>query len=313
MIEPKILTQGEWERVHATPGIITASMASTILGINQYESPFTLYHRIIGTIPGPEVNLAMKLGHLMEPVIDKLYHDETGRTPTDPGEYAVFSHADTPWLLATLDRLVFARDVHRRGPAEFKTTGVYSKEWKEGPPLGPQIQLQCQMWCSGHRWGSLAWLVGNQDFFVKDYDINDKFLRVAIQKLRDFKDRCLNGDPPPLDGSDSCATTIKMLHPQDNGAKLAMSEELAERTLKYYELKAQMNALDVQMKAEYNAIIGGMKDHTFANSEGVGVSYRTQANRGKLSVDPAMIDRLNEAGIKFRETPASTHRVLRRM
>ena len=154
-----------WLQRHYDPEWLSASRVADALGYGDYSSPLKAYSELRGDIERPDTTLPMELGHMLEPAVDQLYQRETGRPTMDPGEYAVIRHPDFPWLFVTLDRVTMNGD-GERGPLELKTTGSYNlADWKDGSPIGPQIQHQVQMECSGLSWGSLAVLVGNTSFF----------------------------------------------------------------------------------------------------------------------------------------------------
>ena len=307
----QVLSREDWLALHRKPGIITASMVSTILGINKWCSPFTLYQRFIGDVPWQETTIRMRKGHQLEPLVADLYEEETGRTLTDPGDYAVYWHPDYEWLLCTLDRLtVDERD--KQGVVEMKAPGEFrAKEWREGPPLEHQVQVQVQMAILGTEWGSIAGLVGGE-FFHPDVERHDKVLAAMWPRLAEFRDRVLAHDPPPEDGSDSTTATLKVLHPQDSGNTIFVAG-LGELWHKRARLKEDQGDAKKGLQEVENQIRGALGENTFAKDELTQVSYKTQSRRGYLKVEPSddTKARLSDAGIAFKETKSSTCRVLR--
>jgi len=127
------------------------------------------------------------------------------------------------------------------------------------------------MACSGLQWGALAALVGNGDFYHSDIERNDRLIAQIIPRLAEFRDNCIAGNPPDVDGSASTEQTIKMLYPKDNGATIALPFEAREKHELREEVKAEISRLEKEEKALTswfkdeigNAKFGTMGDWTY--------------------------------------------------
>ena len=259
---------------------IGASEAGTILGLNPYDSAYSLWLRKTGQIPAQEETLAMKLGHLMEPVLHRLYEDQTGRTLVDPGEYQIFSHADYPWLRCTPDRLVTFED-GEQGAVEMKTASInMAKEWSEGEaPLAYQAQLQIQLACLGLMRGEIAGLIGNSDFLILPYDRNDEFLDAIIPVLHAFWECCQSRTAPEVDGSESTAQAIAKLHPLDNGETVELSGDLAMDIHAWQQCQADAKALEEKIALHKNRIKAALGANTFGVIGNLKVSNKAQTRK----------------------------------
>lgn len=230
------LTRPQWEDVHNDPATITASQVAIILGLSKYKSAFTLYQEKVGALPRFEGNISTRVGHMLEPLLAELYEEETGRATENPGDYTVFFCTAKSWLLSTPD--IF--DDEDR-VVELKALGAYArKDWADrAGPLEYQVQNQIQLFCTGFEQGALAGLIAAREFFVHDFERHDRLLKNIIPKLAEFRDRCLNGDPPPVDGSISTAESLKAIHPKDTG-EVVYDDTAAFFFTARKELKAQL-------------------------------------------------------------------------
>lgn len=208
------LTRPQWEDVHNDCNIITASQVAVILGLNKYKSAFTLYQEKTGALPRFEGNISTEVGHELEPYLARKYTQLTGRETKDPGDYRIYYSEDVPWLICTPDR--FDEDDR---VVELKALGAYvRKDWADKTgPLEYQVQNQIQILCTGMEQGALAGLIASREIFIHDFERHDRLLKNIVPKLAEFRDRCMAGDTPPVDGSTSTEATLKALHPKDSG------------------------------------------------------------------------------------------------
>lgn len=216
----RIVHSGDREAWLAARGLaLGASESSTVMGLNPYESEFTLFQRRSGRIPGIEDNAQMEWGRRLEDVIAQKFADETGRrveagSPVLRGDKAplggwMLQSLEYPWLSATPDRDQRATDWDDDGILEIKTASAYAiDDWRDEPPLHYQCQLQHQMLVTGRRRGSLAALVGGQTFVWQDIPRHDRFIAVLVAKTRRFWQRIQDDEAPLPDDSPSTSATL---------------------------------------------------------------------------------------------------------
>ena len=277
----EVLSEEEWLALHRTTIkdellIVSASEIATALGRNSYESAFTLYHRKRGDLEPFLGNISTECGHALEPVIDRRYKMATGRDTVDPGPYTIFRHEDLPWLIVTPDRF----DMDLRA-VELKAPGGYSrKDWKDGKgPIEFQIQNQMQLAVIGLDHGSLAAIVANREFFYHDFDRHDRAIRLILDKVKEFRERVLNGDPPDPGGSGSSTLTLKLLHPKDNG-ETVFNDRLSPYIKERLKLKEQIKGLKDDLGTIENFIKADIGENSFVVAEGRKMSLLWQKKRG---------------------------------
>lgn len=255
---------------------IGASDVPVILGLVPYKSPFTLYCQKRGLVPSDDETIAMRAGHALEPLIAELYQEATGRDVWNPGDFRVFIHPDNDWLTCTLDRAA-KFDAGKAGPVELKSAAEFkAKDWKdEEAPLPHVCQNQIQQAVVGAEIGSVAGLVGNREFAWFDQERNDRLLKAIIPKLKEFYERLQTCDPPPVDGTDSTAETLKVLHPKDDGTT-AYNAELEAEALQYLELQESIKSMEADQKALKNRLIAAIGNATFGVFGCVKFSHKHQ-------------------------------------
>jgi putative phage-type endonuclease len=215
----------EWHAAR-TRGI-GASEISAVVGLNPWESPYSLWLKKKGLIPASEESGAMEWGHLLEPVVATKFANAHE-------EYAVeivgtHRHSEREWQMANLDRLLTKRQIVggqlERAPLEIKTTR-YPDDWgRSGTdqiPLHVRCQVMQQMDVFGAPYAWVAVLIGGSDY--REYRIN--FDESDAASLRDagaaFWASLQTDDTPPVDASFATYNAVRALHPEidDEDAEL---------------------------------------------------------------------------------------------
>jgi predicted phage-related endonuclease len=271
------LNKPQWEDVHNDPKYVTASQAARILNISKFGgSAFTMFHEKTGSLPRFEGNTSTRVGHALEPLLAEFYEEETGRATEDPGDYRIYYSEDTPWLICTPD--LFDDDDR---VVELKALGAYArKDWTDNTgPLEYQVQNQIQLLCTGMEQGALAGLIASREFFVHDFERHDRFLKNIIPKLAEFRERCLNGDAPPVDGSISTEATLKAIHPKDTG-EVVYDDTAAS----YFTARKEIKDNLAHMKRELILVENQIKDRVGDASElwadGMKMTWKHQHTMG---------------------------------
>lgn len=275
----KIFGELDWEKKHRSKKDVTASEVAIILGVHPHKSVFTLFHEKVGNLPHFEGNISTRAGHILEPFIAQLYREETKRFTVDPGAFTMYRSADIPWLWCTPDRFDDDGRV-----VELKALGAYSrKDWtnKTGP-LEYQVQNQIQLYCTGREKGALAGLIATREFFAHDFDRHDRLLKNIIPKLAEFRERCINGDPPPADESHSTTVALKALHPKDKKTDSAVYDDHMEAFMnERKKLKDQMAHMQRDLNLVENKLKNSIGDNIELWANGVKMTYKWQHTYGK--------------------------------
>lgn len=163
----KKLLHGEEEWLKARQGVITATEAPSLLGLNPYLTPSQMaQEKVQRTFHGNGYTL---VGQFLEEIVVKATNKKLGTSfqiiENDLGK-VFYKHPELA-LGATPDAVddnVFL---------ECKTTKPLNYlKYKYSPPANYLMQLQTQMFCAGHNTGYLA--IMSTDLSIPDYETGQK-------------------------------------------------------------------------------------------------------------------------------------------
>ena len=186
----------EW--LQARTAGIGGSDAPAVLKQSTWATPYSVWAEKRGLIKPEQIeNQRLLIGHVLEPAIAKLYELETGDETHDPGDFRIFE-GEERFQIATLDRMS-----DRVPIVELKTAGN-SRDWKNGPPLNYQIQVQHQMAVMEADRAVIACLFGSPTFHFAAFEIerNTRFITAMTKAERAFWDMVQNEEAPEIDDSD---------------------------------------------------------------------------------------------------------------
>lgn len=231
------LSTDEWLALRRTG--IGASEAAAVLGVSPYASPLRIWGEKVGALAPPEETEAMRWGRLLEPVIADEYGRATGRTPLEDPR-ALYRSADAPWMFATPDRLWHG--ARQTIVVEIKTTGSYGFDPLDELPVHFQVQCQHQLYVLGLDVASLVILVGGQRLYWRDLERNDAFIRVLVERLRDFWRRVELLEPPEATADDR--EVLRALYPRDSGATIELPPEAADWDRELLAVREELRTLE---------------------------------------------------------------------
>lgn len=181
-----------------------ASEAATILGINAYQSPHRLWLEKVGLEEPEPAGESARMGKLLEPIILKLYQDETARVVQSAG--VLVRNREYPWLQATLDATAFL-DPDTLGIVEAKLTRREA-DWKDGVPDYVYAQVQHQMLTTGLRMASTAALLSGIAFVWTDVPFDEPYALDYLERAKAFWEAVVSRTPPKLEPTDACGRAL---------------------------------------------------------------------------------------------------------
>jgi len=178
----------EWlkERQHS----IGMSDVSAVLGHNPYKSNVDLYFEKVNGLEPVEDNLHMRLGRDLEPIIKKLFEEETGLKVFNDNKIRFDRRYS--FLTANLDGFV----TKERVAVEYKTMSF----WDGEIPDYYYCQIQGQMMITQTPYIYFCGLVLNhtKEFFVEKYYRDEEFITNMRQELVDFWLNNVSKKVPPI-------------------------------------------------------------------------------------------------------------------
>jgi putative phage-type endonuclease len=254
---------------------VGGSESAVILGYSEYKSRYELYlekRREIQPVPAGE---AARWGLLHERTVAAEYARVTGRTLFDLGDFAICRRIDRPFMFATHDRIITPVDARGPGILSIKTADKSkADEWRNGAPLGYQIQLQHELSVSGFRWGSFAVLIGGNSFHWIDVDRHDRFIDLLVDECYRFACDVEQGRRPETDGSDATSEMLKRRYPRDDDTTVYLPDKASEWHREREEAMAIIKAAEKRKQLADNRLKDALGTATIGIVPGGRYRYR---------------------------------------
>lgn len=218
---------------------IGGSEVGTILGLNRWESPYTLWAKKTGRIDeSVGASEAMEWGNRLEPVIlDKF--EESHPDLTLHREVGTWSHPEREWQRANPDGIFETAD-GEFGIVEVKTS-QFEDDWTAGVPRYYETQVQWYLQTFGFASAYVVALFhGNR---YREYEVTAEGFtqEVNLEAVEQFRKFLVEDIAPDFDGSTSTYETVRAQHPEIDSEG---SVELEELGVDYFDL------VDVLSEAE---------------------------------------------------------------
>lgn len=237
------------------------SEAGTILGLNKYESSWDLWSVKTGRSEPKDLsdNMAVKMGHILEPIVADLYVEKTRKTVRRSNIHHI--HKEKPWLVGNLDRVVVGekRGLECKTASSFAAKGKFGKGNQYGPdgelailcdevPDTYLIQVQHYMSVTGLPVFDLAVLIDGRDFRIFTIHRNDELIAEIEEQLTTFWFSNVIDDIAPTGEPTAEPEVIKgaTIEATPDIASLIDSHKELDEAIK--ELKAEQDQVDDQIK-----------------------------------------------------------------
>jgi putative phage-type endonuclease len=202
---------------------IGSSDVAEMLGMSPYEgaSPMRLFVEKTGTIQSSEdedeEDIALEMGHLVEPAVIAMYERQSGFKVLTKGPFVEsVVHPRHPFMRANLDGRI--RD--KRAAVEVKFVGMgMHRQWDlladDGIPNYVRLQVAHQMACADLDEVHVAALVAGPSGFRVWYVPRDLELEAMIETecVRFWGDHILARVPPPLDATSASRKYLDAKYP----------------------------------------------------------------------------------------------------
>lgn len=262
---------------------IGGSDASTIVGLNPYNSPYYLFCDKMGALPEKEDNEAMRQGRDLEQYVANRWMERTGKRVKRNN--TMWRSTVWPWMLADIDREV----VGENAGLECKTTSVYNKHDFAGGEIPLTYYVQCQHYMAvmGFDRMYLAVLVLNRGFYDFVIERDEEEISSLAAAEGEFWDRLQREEPPELDGSDATMTALKQLYPEeDSGLELTLPSDTASELKQFQHIQEAITDLQSERDAIKARTMARMGEAALAVAQDMTCSWVT---RRRTSVDTAAL------------------------
>lgn len=260
-----------WLELRATG--IGGSELSAAMGINPWDSPYSLWARKVGLTKPGDTSERMEWGKRHEDTLARWYAEETGLTvyrPKDDGFLAALIELgrggsprpsslietrdgeimlrgdDHPWLLATPDAIIVCPD-RGLGTLELKCTDRANKpQWKnkDGPRVPPyyRVQVEAYMYAMGTTWGSVAVMFGFDSAGWVDVEPDPELRAEIIDAGSEMWRRIVNGPAPDVDASEATRRALNEQHDESLEPVHRLDESMEEYDELYMQAKQEIAA-----------------------------------------------------------------------
>lgn len=269
-ISTKNMSREEWleHRRHSIGG----SDAASIVGMNQYSSPYAVWADKMGKLPPKEDNEAMRLGRDLEEYVGKRFCEETGKKLRR--ENNIIVNPDFPFAHANVDRMVIGEDAG----FEAKTTTVLNlKKFKNGEyPANYYCQCMHYMAITGcQRWYLGVLILGVEfKWFVIERDEDE--IAALMRSEAEFWRFVESGNPPMADGSKATTEAIKTIYAESDDTCVNLFGYEADLK-SYANLVSLKKEVEGQMDEIANRIKVFMGESERGDAGGFRVSWASQA------------------------------------
>ncbi|MCV7359168.1 YqaJ viral recombinase family protein [Mycolicibacterium fluoranthenivorans] len=268
---------------------ITPSKVAAILGVSRWESPYSLWHRMNGSLPPSEPKDIYQVGHDYEASAANRWRSRNPGWTLSRGELQFVIPAEQfgfP-VLATLDRRATRNKVQHC--VEFKLARDLSDMEKWGDnftgdcPEDYWTQVQAQMLFTGltKRPGQLLALgpFWNEGLYTIPFDPPTG--AYIVTKCLEFWESVQAGVEPDLDNTVPTYECVRSQHPGIVTASEApIPEDLAAE---YHEAVAAKKAAEERERFAKTRVLDLMGDSQFATTNGVKIARR-QPSRGAVAL-----------------------------
>jgi len=250
--------------------------AASVVGLNEYQSPYALWAEKRGLSPEFEGNLRTEVGAFLEDFIAKRFEQETGKK-VQRSNYS-YVNSDFPWGICDVDRLIVGEDAI----LECKCTNELNLKHYENGDYPPRFYCQVQHYMAilNKQKAYLAVLIGTgRDFKIFEVERDDAEIAALMEMEKSFHEYMTSGEEPPALSAD--VDSIELAHPVSDGTSIELfGTQSIMRD--YLELKARIAALE----KDADQIAAALKQDMGDAEKGTDGQYIcTWANRTKRTFD----------------------------
>lgn len=271
-IPTKDMSREEW--LAARQNSLGGSDAASVLGLNQYNSPYGLWAEKTGAIIKEDISdqEAVRLGNDLEQYVAERFMEATGKKVQRIN--FILKNDQYPFAHANPDRMV----VGENAGLEIKTTTSWDIEQQlrngDIPPYWYCQIIHYMMVTGAERW-YLGALVFGRGFFHFTIERNEAEIEALAGAERDFWELVTSNTPPAIDGHSATTDALKAIFPESAPGSSIDLTICGANIDRYVELGKQIKALEAEQAEEENLIkncMGSCESGTYGSTK---ISWKT--------------------------------------
>nr|MDT0658068.1 YqaJ viral recombinase family protein [Micromonospora sp. DSM 115978] len=245
----------------ARRGGIGSSDVAAILGVADKRTPLHVWHDKRGDLVDDAGEAALWGTLLEEPIA----REWARRNRSVVQRVGLIAHAETPWMLATLDRRVaecpMNRETRQACALEVKCRNAYTapNRWRGDVPDDVLAQTTWQLAVTGYDHIHVAVLIGGNDYRQTVVRRDDAVMSYVVGDVAGWRERHLLGGEPPAWDLNKAAALIELdalMHP-DRAGEVGL-DGIGE-VIEYARLSAKHGAVG-RAKERQKAILARLAD-----------------------------------------------------
>lgn len=247
----------EWHNLRSNG--LGGSDIGTMLGLNQYKSPYQLWLEKTGQIEAPDISdkIAIQVGNELEDLVARIFTQQTGMTVQRDNK--THYHKDYPFLLANIDRKI----VGEKALLECKTTSAFNKQqWEDDEiPASYIMQVQHYLNVLDYDKAYIAVIIGNHDFVWKEIQRDDELIEMYTKEaIKFWNENVLKNVAPEIDGSLATKEALNLVDYEPINT-LPMYKVQDEQIEQITVIKSQIKELNTLQTELENKIKSYMVEH----------------------------------------------------
>jgi putative phage-type endonuclease len=259
--------------------LIGGSDAAAVAGIHPRKSPIDVWRRIVEGVETEE-NRAMRRGTMLEPIILRMYQEDTGYQLLGGRK---FKFKD--WGRASLDEVAKAHG-DERGVEAKSVNSRMAHLYGDGPddvPIEHLCQVQFYMAVSGIPVFDVVPFLGGDDIKVYTVHSDAEMQEMLFESCERFwRDNIIKKVPPPVDGSYSYSAWLQSRYPA-NRMPMKNEPDLAPYAVRLFEVREQIDKLETEEKAIKHRFMAAIGEAEGVEGPNFKVTWRH--TKGKTAVD----------------------------
>lgn len=265
----------EWRA--AREGAITGSRIAAVLGLSPWESPFSLWHRMMGVAPEQPVSDLMHWGTKLEPVILAEYAERRRfaghQLVTKPG---VYRSVERPWQMVTPDAIDGDSVVEVKFSPQADGWG---ESGTDEIPVYYRAQALWQLDTFGFERATVAVFIGGSADY-REYVVEQDPADIAVMRAKAlaFLASIEGGARPDIDGHSATYQVVREMHPDIDDEKVELPGAVGDR---YLAALTWMDAAEDAKARAVSEVVDAMGRGRRAIHNGQQIAMRIPGRPGK--------------------------------